>query len=146
MAARVVSASRIIAASPEAIFEVLADPTKHPLIDGSGTVTAARSNPPRLSLGAKFSMDMKLGARYTTRNVVCEFEEGRRIAWHHVARFIWRYELEPVEGGTKVTESFDYSKPWGIAMIPFGVPERNRWGMERSLVLLDQLVTSGSAD
>jgi hypothetical protein len=44
---------------------------------------------------------------YTIKNTVEEFEEDRRIAWRHFGKHRWRYELEPVEGGTKVTESFD---------------------------------------
>ena len=145
MTSRIVSASRTIAAPAERIFDVLDDPSKHPLIDGSGTVTGSKSTPTRLSLGSTFSMEMKQGARYVTKNVVSEYEENRVIAWHHFARFVWRYELEPVDGGTKVTESFDYSKPWGILIIPLGYPERNRAGMEKTLERLDRLVTTDEA-
>ena len=145
MASRSVSATRTISASPEEIFDVLADPAKHALIDGSGHVKAAKGNPERLSLGAKFGMDMRMGVPYATSNTVSEFEEGRRIAWHHFAQFVWRYELEPVEGGTKVTETFDYSKPWGVLLIPFGTPEANRKAMEATLERLDELVAGGGA-
>src|SRR3546814_13538874 len=41
------------------------------------------------------------------KNTVEEFEEGRLIAWRHMGRHRWRYELEPTEGGTTVTETFD---------------------------------------
>jgi Polyketide cyclase / dehydrase and lipid transport len=103
MAKRIVSTSRVIAASPEAIFDVLCDPTKHPIIDGSGWVKHPIGTPTRLVLGSKFSMDMQIQAKYKTVNVVSEYEENRLIAWHHWANLIWRYQLEPVEGGTKVT-------------------------------------------
>jgi uncharacterized protein YndB with AHSA1/START domain len=146
MGKRIVSASRVINASPDKIFAVLADPSKHPLIDGSGMVVSSKSNPDRLSLGASFSMNMKLGAKYTTKNVVSEFEENHVIAWHHHAQFVWRYQLDPVEGGTKVTESFDYSKPWGVFLIPAGTPAKNQRAMEKTLERLDKLVTTGSAD
>ncbi|MDH4076057.1 MAG: hypothetical protein OEW29_08980, partial [Acidimicrobiia bacterium] len=66
---RVVSASRVIAASPEAIFDILADPNQHHVIDGSDTVQAARAgNPARLTLGARFGMDMKMGVPYRITN------------------------------------------------------------------------------
>jgi hypothetical protein len=147
MTTRIVSATRIIDATPEVIFDILADPAEHLVIDGSGTVISSKSNPRRLALGDSFSMSMKLfGLPYTTKNIVCELEENHVIAWHHVAQFIWRYQLDPVEGGTKVTETFDYSKPWGVALIPTGIPEKNRAGMERTLERLDNLVTTGSAD
>ncbi|HEY9558320.1 MAG TPA: SRPBCC family protein [Acidimicrobiales bacterium] len=102
-----VSRSRFVPAPPQAIFDLLADPRKHALIDGSGTLVDAASGPERLSKGAKFGMSMKLGVSYTMKNTVEEFEEGRLIAWRHMGRHRWRYELEPTEGGTTVTETFD---------------------------------------
>ena len=144
MSKRIVSAARTIAASPEAIFEILANPALHPVIDGSGNVQASKDNPERLSLGATFSMDMKVVFSYVTKNTVSEFEEGRVIAWHHFAQFVWRYELAPADEGTLVTETFDYSKPWGIVLKINGTPEKNRVGMVKTLERLDQLVTTGS--
>lgn len=107
MAVDKVSRTRFVPARPEAIFELLADPAKHPVIDGSGTLRGKRSGPNRLHLGAKFGVDMHHVLPYRITNTVEEFEEGRRIAWRHVGRHRWRYELEPVEGGTNVTETFD---------------------------------------
>jgi len=44
----------VIRASPEAIFDVLADPSKHSLIDGSGMLQGAKeAGGPRLSLGRR---------------------------------------------------------------------------------------------
>ena len=115
----VLTVQRVIPASPVAIFDLLADPARHVDIDGSGTVKHARSGGRRPKLGDSFGMDMKLGVAYATRNVVVEFEENRRIAWQTLAaspldRFItgrvWRYELEPVDGGTLVKQSWDIRK------------------------------------
>ena len=139
---RIVTASRVIAASPESIFNLLADARRHASFDGSGAVVKIRRAPDRLFLGATFSMDMKDGVGYFTRNNVVVFEENRAIAWHHWAQFIWRYDLEAVTGGTRLTESFDYSKPWGALIIPLGWPERNRQGMEATLVRIEALVTA----
>ena len=130
---RLIEVTKVIAASPEAIFDVLANPAMHPVIDGSGAVVAPRSNPARLSLGATFTMDMSMKASYRTTNVVSSFEENRTIAWHHKAGFIWRYDLEPVEGGTKVTESFDYRSWLGIALSFTKLPEQNRVAMTKTL-------------
>lgn len=106
-----VSVSRQIDASPEEIFDVLAHPARHSEIDGSGTVKDSRDGQQlRLSPGAKFSMDMRLGLPYRIKNTVVEFEEGRLIAWRHFGRHIWRYELEPVDGGTIVRETWDISR------------------------------------
>ena len=102
-------ATRIVPASAADIFELLATPAKHSLIDGSDTVVGVQPRTPeRLSPGAKFGMNMKIGGRYKILNRVVEFEEGRRIAWRHFGGHIWRYILEPVgKNSTVVTEQFD---------------------------------------
>ena len=116
--ARIVSVERLIPAAPGLIFEILADPRQHSKIDGSGSVKAAQiSAPSRLSLGAKFAMNMKIGIPYKMTNTVVEFEENRRIAWQHFGGHIWRYTLEPVDGGTKVTEQFDYNGSKSVLML-----------------------------
>jgi len=109
-ARKVVWAERLVPASPDRIFDLLADPAQHGTIDGSGTVVAARRGAPsRLSLGAKFGMDMRIGLPYRMTNTVVEFDEGSRIGWRHVGGHVWRYLLTPVAGGTMVREEFDYS-------------------------------------
>jgi uncharacterized protein YndB with AHSA1/START domain len=141
---RVVSAVRLIAAPPAAIFDLLADPSAHQRFDGSGTVVAGRdNNPDRLSLGARFGMQMKMGLPYRITSQVVEFEENRCIAWRHFGRHVWRYQLEPVEEGTRVTESFE----WGSSLFPpayewAGYPARHEANMARSLEQLATLVES----
>ena len=142
---RKVTVKRDIAASPQDIFNVLANPQMHPRIDGSGAVQQVRNAPVRLSQGATFSMDMKNRVPYLTKNVVVAFEEDRTIAWHHFARFVWRYDLAPHDDGTTVTESFDYSPPWGVFLIPLKIPDQNRVGMEKSLARLAALLESSGS-
>ena len=105
-----VSASRLINAPAEAIFAVLANPARHAEIDGSGTVRGSRQDSPELlTMGSKFGMKMKIGVPYDMRSTVVEFEENKLIAWAHFGKHRWRYELEEVDGGTMVTETFDWS-------------------------------------
>lgn len=111
----VVTVERSIPAPAEAIFGLLADPSRHSDIDGSGTVQGSRDGAKRLELGSRFGMSMRMGLPYGTENEVVEFDEPRRIAWQTrgigiVRPFggrIWRYELEEVEGATLVRESWD---------------------------------------
>lgn len=108
--AKIVSHSIVVPAPAQEIFNLLADPRRHSEIDGSGSVKAAKINAPeRLSHGAKFGMDMKIGLPYKITNEVVEFEEGKQIGWRHFGGHVWRYILEPVDGGTKVTEQFDWN-------------------------------------
>lgn len=117
----VVSVERIIPAPPQAIFDLLTDPARHREIDGSGNVRDPRggSGARRLELGSRFGMSMKMGIPYAMESTVIEFDPPRLIAWQTtgptrlgrmVGGRIWRYQLEAVEGGTKVTESWDISR------------------------------------
>ncbi|MFM1937783.1 MAG: hypothetical protein RLZZ320_641 [Actinomycetota bacterium] len=102
------SASIIINAPAAVIFNLLADPAMHSVIDGSKSVQSVIKAPTRLSLGARFSMNMKIGIRYRITNKVVEFEEGKLIAWRHLGRWVWRYELKEITPNqTVVVESFD---------------------------------------
>ena len=104
----IVSRSIVVDASAERVFDLLADPRRHAQFDGSGSVKGSVSGPERLSLGAKFGMDMRLVVPYRIGNQVKEFDEGRRIAWAHFGGHRWRYELQPLpDGGTRITETFD---------------------------------------
>ncbi len=141
------TASITINADPATIFDVLADPAQHPLIDGSGSVKGHLSGPPRLYLGATFAMRMRIGAPYLVRNTVVEYDEDRRIAWRHLFRHIWRYELEPAGDATLVTESFDYAPaPAAPIYERLGLPERNREAIEATLQRLKVLVEGRTAN
>ncbi len=131
---RSVSRSVVVPAAPEQVFALLADPRRHPELDGSGTVKAVVRGPERLSAGATFGMRMQQGVPYVMKNTVVEFEENRCIAWRHLGRHVWRFELEPLDGGTRVTETFD----WAPAIAPrvlelLGYPARNTRSIEATL-------------
>lgn len=126
---------RFVAAEPQAIFDLLADPSKHSLIDGSGSVRGSTSDlPDRLELGAKFSMSMKLGVPYKMTNEVVEFEEPTLIAWRHMGGHIWRYRLRAVDGGTEVTEEFDWRPSRAKTLLKVtGTPKKNAASIDATL-------------
>jgi uncharacterized protein YndB with AHSA1/START domain len=147
----VVSVERLIAAPPEEIFDILADPSQHPVIDGSGMLVESKAAAPeRLRLGSTFGMSMKLGIGYSMVNEVVEFEEGRRIAWKArppgtLGRFlggrIWRYELSPAEGGTRVRESWDLTEDHQRLLLRLGpTPKQTRRSMEKTLERLAEVL------
>ncbi len=152
----VLSVQRLVPTPPEPIFDLLADPAGHAEIDGGRTVRSARSGGRRLALGDRFGMDMHLGVAYSTRNTVVEFEENRRIAWQTSASGpvgtvlggrVWRYVLEPVEGGTLVTESWDLSQErWtSKPVVQLTMTHSTRANMERTLARIEALVTGSDA-
>ena len=139
MEQRRISVSRVVDEPAERVFELLADPAAHALIDGSGTVRGSKAPAgTRLALGSRFGMSMKVRIPYLITNEVVEFEEGRLIAWRHFGGHRWRWQLEPVEGGTKVTETFDWSTSRSpVALEVMRVPSRNRRAMEATLDRLE---------
>ena len=150
-----VSVERVIPAPAERIFDLLAHPDRHPELDGSGTVQKPRSSGRRVGLGDTFGMDMHWGVPYSTRNVVVEFEEGRRIAWRTLAPKplhllftgrTWRYDLEPVEGGTLVRETWDPSTeaPLSRPLIKARLSGLTKNNMRRTLDRLAEVVAAES--
>jgi uncharacterized protein YndB with AHSA1/START domain len=145
---------RVIPAPAERIFELVADPRRHKDIDGSGTVGDATELPEQLSLGASFGMSMNFGGRYSMISTIVEFEDGRRIAWqsrpprdaarwrHLFGGRIWRYELEPVDGGTRVRESWDLSEE-RLRSLVRGYRRRTRSNMTATLERIEGLLTRG---
>jgi hypothetical protein len=92
---------------------------------------------------------MKAGISYSMESTVIEFEENRRIAWQTRgsgklgSKFggrIWRYELEPVDGGTRVRESWDISEERMKAIVP-PARRKTRKSMEQTLARIEELVT-----
>lgn len=135
-------AGRIVIKAPaQVIFDIIADPYRHPEFDGSGTVKKGFSGPHRLSQGATFGMDMKIGLPYKIKNTVEEFDEPARIAWRHAGRHRWRYELRSIDDfTTEVTETFDGS----TAIFPPGLNlmnayENNQKAILKTLVRLKEL-------
>ena len=153
MANDVESVERVIPAPPDKIFELLADPRRHPDIDGSGSVRRAKEGPERLGLGSKFGMAMKLGVPYSMESEVIEYDENRRIAWQTrpptplgkrvAGGRIWRYELEPTDGGTRVRESWDISQE-KVKAIVRPARKRTRQAMLDTLERIEALVTATS--
>jgi len=132
-------AGRIVIDAPIAlVFGLIADPRMHAEFDGSGTVKRQLKGPHRLSKGATFGMAMRLGFPYTITNTVEEFEEPTRIAWRHLGRHRWRYELESLsDSSTQVTETFDGSTalfPPALKLI--NAFENNQKAILKSLVRL----------
>ena len=151
----VVSVDRVIKAPAAAIFGVVADASRHREIDGAGTIVEAKDDAPRrLSLGSTFVMSMKAGVPYTMTNTVIEFEQDRRIAWQTVlagplGRFIggriWRYGFEDVDGGTKVTETWDISQDKQQFFLKRGkIGQQTAVAMSKTLERLAEITESGA--
>ncbi len=122
-----VAVSRRICASAHDIFQVLADPARHPEFDGSGMLRGAGSAAVISGGGDVFVMKMYYSeiGDYEMNNHVVEYEWNRRIGWeprpgrgHPDANAAgaswghrWIFDLVPDgAGATVVTEIFDGSR------------------------------------
>lgn len=143
-----VARSVVVDAPAERIFDIIATPSRHSEFDGSGTVRDALSGPARLERGSEFGMDMRMfGIPYRMTNRVVEFEPDRLIAWRHFGPHRWRYELEELPGGgTRVTETFDYSIRFSAFYVLAGLPARNAAGIEQTLPRLKDAAEKAATD
>ena len=142
-----VTVERVIAAPADQIFAVLADAGRHSEIDGSGSLRGTKSPAEPLHLGSVFGMKMHQGANYSTSNEVVEFEQGRLIAWQtsgfggFIGGRIWRYEMEPVEGGTRVRETWDLSQDKQRFLLKrTSMPRATEKAMTKTLERLSEVV------
>ena len=113
-----------IEAPATAVFDVLADPTTHEAIDGTGWVREPRDDTPLTKTGQVFRMamyhDNHPDGDYEMANRVEVLDRPRAIAWQpgqgpddaalDFGGWIWRYDLKPVgDDRTEVTLTYDWS-------------------------------------
>lgn len=108
------SASREIAAAPDVLFELIADPAQQPRWDGNDNLTEAAAGQRVHAVGDIFRTLIYSGE--IRENHVVEFEEGRRIAWlpseegKQPPGHLWRWEIEPLGAGrSRVTHTYDWT-------------------------------------
>jgi Polyketide cyclase / dehydrase and lipid transport len=152
-----VSVSRRIEAPAEELFEFLADPGRHPGIDGSGMLKQAGGNSVITGVGDTFTVRMhnaEMGD-YEITNHVVEYLRNRRLGWEPVLSAAsraedaadigergghrWIYELAPAgPQATVVTEIYDCSR--APEWLRKAVRNGDRWvaSMTRTLENLEQ--------
>ena len=109
------SASVVINRDPATVFALIIDVTRtgewSPECTGGRWVGDAAGP----AVGAKFEGDNALVVggmtlkRWTTTSEVTEYVPGERFAFLAEEYTTWRYDLEPIGDGTRVTESFDFT-------------------------------------
>jgi hypothetical protein len=119
-----VSATLAIGVPAADVFAVLADPTTHPAIDGTGWVRDALDREPLTGSGQVFRMAMyhpnAPGGHYRTANEVQVLDAPHAIGWRSGSEnaagdlefggWAWRYDLVPLgPSETRVTLTYDWS-------------------------------------
>jgi len=116
---RQLTVSMTINAPIERVFAMLADPDRHPELDGSGMLRGSRTHEVLTGVGETFSMDMhhEMLGDYRTDNVVTVYERDRAIGWAPAAAgqepfgHTFTYRLEPDgDDRTLVQQTYDWSQ------------------------------------
>lgn len=119
-----VSATVTVAVPAARVFAVLADPTTHAAIDGTGWVQESMDQAPLTEVGQIFRMAMYHAGHpdgdYQVVNRVELLDPPRTIGWMtgtegsdgrpELGGWIWRYDLAPLgPSETEVTLTYDWS-------------------------------------
>jgi hypothetical protein len=152
-----VAASLVMAAAPEVVFGVLADPAAHAAIDGTGWVREPLDNERLTAPGQMFRMAMyhpnHPDGGYRMANRVLVFDPPSAISWepgHYTddgsvgfGGWFWRYDLAPTgQGATRVTLTYDWSAVPGSLREHIGFPPFGPDHLDNSLAHLAELATS----
>jgi uncharacterized protein YndB with AHSA1/START domain len=129
-------ARRVLDATPEAVFGILADPRRHAALAGSGEVKAVRMHhPDGVGVGSTFEADeeIRLGRstqKFTAVSTITEYDPPRVISWTTMPpnrprprRIQWWFVLEPTGAGTRVTERVEVDLgvvPNLLMRLPYG--------------------------
>lgn len=112
---RIVSATRVISANAETIFELIADPSRQPSWDGNNNLASAAPGQRVRQIGDVFKTTLTNGS--LRENHVVEFIEASKIAWRPAEPkrlppgHLWRWELKPVNASlTSVTHTYDWTE------------------------------------
>jgi uncharacterized protein YndB with AHSA1/START domain len=112
---RIVSATRVMSASAERIFDLIAEPSIQPSWDGNNNLASAAPGQRVHQVGDVFKTTLTNGA--VRENHVVEFIEGAKIAWRPAEPgkrppgHLWRWELNPINATlTSVTHTYDWTE------------------------------------
>ena len=99
-----------VGAPASELFAIVADPRRHPELDGSGTVIDNVRAPAELTAGSRFSTKMRMfGVPYRITSTFTAVTPNSLIEWRHPVGHHWRWQFEQVDPHrTRVTETFDY--------------------------------------
>jgi uncharacterized protein YndB with AHSA1/START domain len=143
-----------IEAPVETVFDVLADPTTHQAIDGTGWVRESLDRKRLTDVGQVFRMAMYHrnygGMHYEMANRVEVFDAPHAIAWQpgqgdddadlDFGGWIWRYDLEPIgPGRTAVALTYDWSQVPTSTREHINFPPFDRQHLDNSLKNLTEL-------
>jgi hypothetical protein len=156
------TATITIPASAEAVFGVLADPTTHEVIDGTGWVRESLDGESLTHTDQIFRIamyhDNHPNKNYEMANKVVVFDRPHAIAWQpgqdaagdgnlSFGGWIWRYDIrEAGSSEADVTLTYDWSAVPPELREHIGFPPFDAAHLENSLTHLSDLAATRNAD
>ena len=150
--------SAVLAAPPDVVWALVSDVTRTPELSPEISSCRWLDGHTGPAVGARFEATNTVnGKSWKNRPVVTAAEPGRVFAFARTERFsgtvAWRYDLEPVGEGTRVTESYEVVRPvarmgWFVIERVFGCRDRRgdlARGMEQTLHRLGELAAQDAA-
>jgi hypothetical protein len=150
---------RYIQASPEALYDVVADVTRTPELSPEVVACEWMDGATGPAVGVRFRAKNHAGRGPDWHNtpVITVADRGREFAFCRTERgagtIEWRYLFTPDGSGTRVTESYEVTRPvtlfgWFIIGVLYGNQDRKgdlRRGMTESLRRLAALGETNAA-
>lgn len=144
------SVERYIEASPEAVYDVVADITRTPELSPEIVSCEWLDGATGPVVGARFRARNNVGRGPDWHNtpVVTVADRGREFAFSRTERgvgtIVWRYVLTSEGSGTRVTESYEATSPvslfgWFVIGVLYGRKDRSRDLRRGMTVTLDRL-------
>jgi uncharacterized protein YndB with AHSA1/START domain len=107
-----------VAAPPERLWQIVAEPARHPELAGSGEPreTWLVGEGP-LTVGSRFESRQKwLGMTYTSHSEVTACQEPRLLRWRVDNQTDWEFRLEQLEGADQGSSEVIHSYRWSTRM------------------------------
>jgi hypothetical protein len=153
------SVTRYIDAPSEALYDRIADVTRTPELTPDIVKVEWLDGATEAVVGARFKATNHAGRgpNWPNKPVSTVADPGREIGWARTEPFggtvEWRYRFEPEGTGTRVTETYEVTKPlrlmgWFIIGTLYGLKDRQgdlRTSMEATLARLAELTEPASA-
>jgi len=141
---------RYIEAPPQVLYDLIADVTRTPELTADIVRVEWLDGATEAVVGARFKAinTAGRGPKWSNKPVITAVDPGREIAWARTevigGTLEWRYRFEPEGTGTRVTESYEVTKPlpllgWFLIGTLFGLKDRKGHLHASMLATLDRL-------
>ena len=142
-----------IDASPEALYDLIADVTRMPELSPEIVRCEWLHGATGTAVGVRFRAKNHAGRGpdWTNTPVITVADRGREFAFSRTEKFagtlVWRYQFTPDGSGTRVTESYEVTAPvttlgWFVIGVLYGNKDRRadlHRGMDQTLQQLAAL-------